>query len=137
VSRAWRSWLAAGALVLGGCAQREILRNNERVFHAIAAHDVATLAQVLTPDFHYETRDGDKGNRDKFLAGVAANPYTVAWIDNDDLHLTVDGDHAILCGRQRLIVIIDGKRVPDEGRFCDRWERRHGRWLGAFAGVPH
>lgn len=117
-------------------ARREILRNNDRLFHAIAARDVTTLARLVTPDFHFETRDGHKGDRQTWLAAVAASPYVIESIRNDDLRLRLDGRRAMLCGVQRAVVIVDGKRVTDESPFCDRWEERDGHWLGAFAGVP-
>jgi hypothetical protein len=134
-------WQCACALVVGvaGCAdstaRREILRNNEALFHAIATQDVATLARVAAPDFRFE-HQGQKGDRRAWLDGVAARTATVEWITNDDLRLRIEGNHAILCGVQRAMVVVAGTRVADQAAFCDRWERRDGRWLVTFAGEP-
>jgi hypothetical protein len=131
----------ACALVVGvaGCAdptaRQEILRNNEALFHAIAARDVATLARLAAHDFRFE-HQGHKGDRQAWLDGVAARSATVEWITNDDLRLQVDGNRAILCGVQRAMVLVDGKRVADQATFCDRWEKRDGHWLVTFAGEP-
>jgi hypothetical protein len=131
----------ACALVVGiaGCAdspaRQQILRNNEVLFHAIATRDLATLSRVTAPDFHY-TQKGQTGDRKAFLDGVATRTATVEWITNEDLRLRVAGDHAILCGVQRATVLFEGQRVADQGAFCDRWEKRDGRWLVTFAGEP-
>jgi hypothetical protein len=131
----------ACALVVGaaGCAdspaRQEILRNNEALFHAIAARDVAMLSRVTAPDFRYE-HQGQTGDRKAFLDAIATRTSTVEWITNEDLRLRVDGDHAILCGVQRAMVLLEGQRIADQGTFCDRWEKRDGKWLVTFAGEP-
>jgi hypothetical protein len=125
------------AVAAAGCgassARREILRDNETLFHAIAARDVATLERVLAPDFRFE-QAGQRGDRRAWLAGIAARAETVEWITNEELRLRVDGDHALLCGVQRAGVLVDGKRITDRGTFCDRWQKLDGHWLVTFAG---
>jgi hypothetical protein len=131
----------ACALLIGGasCAdsntRRELLRNNEALFHAIAAQDVPTLARLAAPDFRFEHR-GQKGDRRAWLDAVVTRTATVEWITNEDLRLRIAGDHAVLCGVQRAMVLVDGQRVADQGAFCDRWEKRDGQWLVTFAGEP-
>jgi hypothetical protein len=117
-------------------SEHDVVRRNESLFRAIAARDIATLEDVTTLDFRFETAEGDKGDRQTWLEGVRAIPYTIESITNEDLRLRPDGDHAVLCGVQRVVVLIDGKPILDEAQFCDRWENRDGRWQVTFAGVP-
>lgn len=125
--------LAVG-LDVTSAATHEILTTNETLFRAIAAHDGETLGRVSAPDFHFETADGVKGDRAAWIDGVRTMPYEIPAITNDDLVLRLDGDRAVLCGIQRATVIVDGQTVQDESAFCDRWEKRDGRWLVTYAG---
>jgi hypothetical protein len=122
------------AVATGGCARQEIVRRNEQLFRAIADRDQPALDDLLAPDFHFEASGGQGGDRRRFFDVNASTPGAVLAIDNDQLRFERDGDRARLCGRQRAIVLLDGKSVVDEARFCDRWERRGGRWLVTFAG---
>lgn len=117
-------------------ASHEVLRQNEALFRAIAARDMATLERVTAPEFHFETADGAKGDRAAWLEGVRAMPYVIESIRNDDLVLRLDGERAVLCGVQRAEVRVEREIVVDEARFCDLWEHRHGQWFLTFAGAP-
>jgi len=124
------AWVAARA----AGTQDEILRRNEVLFRAIGARDLAALEGLLAPEFRFESPGVQGGDRRSFLEGIAATPGTIESISNDELRLRRDGDRARLCGRQRAVVVLEGKRIVDESRFCDRWERRGGRWMVTFAG---
>lgn len=134
---AGRLLLLAGLVGLAACAtasRHEVLVRNEALFRAIGARDVSTLTELLAPEFRFETADGQKGDRKTWLDGVAALPV-IESITNEELRLREDGDgRAVLCGVQRAVVVVEGKRVVDTASFCDRWERREGRWLVTFAG---
>src|SRR5262245_55192681 len=107
--------LAVGlAACVDAAAERAILRQNEALFHAIAARDVATLEQLTTPDFHFRTAEGQAGDRRAWLDGVAAIPATIESIINEDLRLKLDGDRAVLCGVQRAVVLHEGQRLVDQ-----------------------
>jgi hypothetical protein len=136
VSRARVCLFAVGlAGCAGSSARHQILRTNEVLFHAIADRDVAALERVVAPDFRFETQ-GQKGDRRAFLDGVKGRAANVEHITNEELELRLDGPRAVLCGLQRATVVLDGKRVDDQARFCDRWEERDGRWQVTFAGEP-
>jgi hypothetical protein len=114
--------------------RHEVLVRNEALFRAIGARDVATLSELTAPEFRFETADGQKGDRKRWLDGVAALP-AIESITNEELRLREEGDgRAVLCGVQRAVVVVEGKRVADTASFCDRWERREGRWVVTFAG---
>jgi hypothetical protein len=127
-------WALALAAATAGCAGDQILRRNRQLFVAIGARDVQTLAGLLAPDFTFAAPGVPTSGRQSFLEGVASQTATVVSIDNDQLRLVRAGDRATLCGRQRAVVVLGGKRIDDEARFCDRWERRDGRWVVVFAG---
>lgn len=126
-----------GLVGLAACAtatRHEVLVRNEALFRAIGARDVSTLTELTAPEFRFETVDGQKGDRKTWLDGIAALPV-IESISNEELRLREDGDgRAVLCGVQRAVVVVEGKRVVDTASFCDRWERREGRWVVTFAG---
>ena len=115
------------------CAPRDPA-NSEALFQPLPP-GLATLERLAAPDFRFD-HQGQKGDRRTWLDAVATRTVTVDSITNDDLRLQVDGNHAILCGVQRALVLVDGTRVADEATFCDRWEQRDGHWLVTFAGEP-
>ena len=126
-----------GLVGLAACAsatRHEVLVRNEALFRAIGARDVSTLTELTAPEFRFETADGQKGDLKTWLDGIAALPV-IESITNEELRLREDGDgRAVLCGVQRAVVVVEGKRVVDTAPFCDRWERREGRWVVTFAG---
>lgn len=134
---AGRLLLLAALVGLVACApatRHAVLVRNEALFRAIGARDVSTLTELTAPEFRFETADGQKGDRKAWLDGIAALP-AIESITNEELRLREDGDgRAVLCGVQRAVVVVEGKRVVDIASFCDRWERREGRWVVTFAG---
>jgi hypothetical protein len=133
VSRAVLLWLV-GLAACATATRHEVLVRNEALFRAIGARDVSTLTELTAPEFRFETADGQKGNLETWLDGIAALP-AIESITNEELRLREDGDgRAVLCGVQRAVVVIEGKRVVDTVSFCDRWERRERRWVVTFAG---
>ena len=129
--------LLATLVGLAACAaatRHEVLVRNEALFRAIGARDISALTELTAPEFRFETADGQKGDRRTWLEGIAALPV-IESITNEQLHLREDGEHrAVLCGVQRAVVVVESKRVVDSASFCDRWERRAGRWVVTFAG---
>jgi hypothetical protein len=125
-------------LLLGGCAaaQHPVLRENDRLIHAIAAHDMQVLDALLAPDFRFEAADGSRGDRSAWIEGVRGLRYQVLSITTEQLKLNVTGVRAELCGTQRATVLVERKPLVDEAAFCDRWERRGERWWLTFAGLP-
>jgi hypothetical protein len=112
------------------------LNANDRLAHAIAERDLPTLEGLLAPDFRFAAADGSAGDRGAWLQGVRAFSYKVLSITNEQLKLDLDGDRAVLCGVQRASLLVERKPLVDETPFCDRWEKRAGRWWLTFAGVP-
>lgn len=131
--------LLACALALAACegpVKRAILRRNDALVRAIAARDVEALANLAAPDFRYRTPEGRDGDRAAWLEGVKTFPGAIESISNDHLQLREEGFAFVLCGVQRAVVLVEGRRVADETAFCDRWEQRGGQWFVTYASPP-
>jgi ketosteroid isomerase-like protein len=109
-------------------ALHELNRNYVR---SVLESDVRWFDANLAPDFVNSNPDGSLADRAAFLKQVAA-PCAVSKLREDDVHINVLGDVAIVYARTTYAKP-DGK--PGAGRYTDVWQLREERWLCVSANV--
>lgn len=109
-------------------ARAELLRLESRW---LAAHDSATLARILAPDFVHPVASGDFLTRAQHIAWVVAHPPDTT-IDRRlaDMRVRLYGTTAIVTG-----TVIRSRDGTEVGRnvFTDVFVRRAGRWRAVSA----
>lgn len=109
-------------------ARAELLRLESRW---LAAHDSATLARILAPDFVHPVASGDFLTRAQHIAWVVAHPPDTT-IDRRlaDMRVRFYGTTAIVTG-----TVIRSRGGAEIGRnvFTDVFVRRDGRWRAVSA----
>lgn len=79
-------------------AVQEVLRAEQDLYRAMAAHDVEALRRMLAPDMVYVHSTAVAESREAYLAGVAGGLYDYANVASRDVRVRVHGDVAFIDG---------------------------------------
>jgi ketosteroid isomerase-like protein len=96
--------------------------------HAEEKKDAAALDQLLATSLVYIDYDGSIMNKAEFLENIKAEPLHPAQIINDEMHVRVYGDAAVVTGIYREKGTNKGKPYQRRGRFTDTWVKQNGGW---------
>ncbi len=109
----------------------------ERIFAAIAKHDLDELRWRVAEDAHFRMPDGSLIDRAAWLSLVAADANAIESITGRELKASVYSGHiAIISGVQRVTANVEGKRVVDDVPFCDVYAWRRKNWLLIYSYTP-
>jgi len=105
-----------------------ILETAERLAQAERSGDVATLEQILAPDYQGYDPAGRPQDRAAVLRGYGAGRVRMAGLTQTQLQARVLGDAAVVAG----VNAVQGHDGPDHFhfrlRFLDVYAWREGRW---------
>ena len=104
---------------------------NRNYVRSVRESDVRWFEANLAEDFLNSNPDGTLVDRAGFLKQIAL-PCTVSDLKEEDVHVNVVGDVAIIYARTTYRKP-DGK--PAAGRYTDVWQLRQGRWRCVSANV--
>ncbi|MEN3317145.1 MAG: hypothetical protein V7643_546 [Mycobacterium sp.] len=110
---------------IGPCA--DVLAQEARWLKAITGGDVATVDQILGPNFKHVNADGQFFDRSSEVAGTERLPFTM---NPSDQKVDIAGDTAVIHGVNTLIQ--DGT-VKARERFTDVFVLQNGEWLALSA----
>jgi len=96
--------------------------------HAEEKKDAAALDQLLATSLVYIDYDGSIMNKAEFLENIKAEPLHPAQIINEEMHVRVYGDAAVVTGIYREKGTNKGKPYQRRGRFTDTWVKQNGGW---------
>ena len=109
----------------GPCA--DVLAQETRWLTAITAGDVATVEQILGPNFKHVNADGQYFDRAQEIASMEKLPFTM---NPSEQTVDIAGDTAVIHGVNTLIQ--DGKVLARE-RFTDVFVLQNGSWMALSA----
>jgi ketosteroid isomerase-like protein len=95
---------------------------------SIGNRDLASLRQLLAPDFVHRTLGGPTVELEPFLEGISGIPGEILSVELEEVVVDVDSAAALVTGWQRARVRIDGKVVEDRRPFADWFVSQDGRW---------
>jgi ketosteroid isomerase-like protein len=107
--------------------QAEVALNN-----AVAAHDIKTIASMITDDYTLGFSNGKLYDRDTFLKAVA-DPTLVVTENRarDEAVRFYGADVAVITGILETRGTYKGQAVSFTERFMDVWYRKDGAWRQA------
>jgi hypothetical protein len=108
--------------------REKLIDLSNRLATAIARRDIATVRSLLATGFVQRHAGGDGIDADAFLDGIAQLPGDILFVRVEGLTVDVTGDHALVTGRQRAQLNIDGSVVDDRRSFVDWFVREGGDW---------
>jgi ketosteroid isomerase-like protein len=96
--------------------------------HAEQTKDIAALDQLLAPEFLSTDYDGSIETKQEFLANVKRQGLEPEQIINEEQHVHVFGDCAVVTGIYREKGMNKGKPYNRRGRFTDTWLKVNDTW---------
>ena len=90
--------------------------------------DAKALAPLLTEDWLLTHSDGRVQHKADYLQELATRQRRNTRIDNEDVHIRLHGDTAVITGTSVQAAISDGKPWEGRFRFTRVWLLRDGQW---------
>ncbi len=96
--------------------------------HALEAKDITGLNMLLAKTFVSVEIDGSVSSKDEFLASIKSPDYQASQAVNEESHVQVYGDAAVVVGVFRIKGTEKGKPYVHRERFVDTWIKVNGVW---------
>ena len=133
-----RAFAFAAALALAACtpagrpgsaeAEQALRDANVRYDRAIVSGDRAALEQILAPDYQYVTAQGEVRGRAATIDQLTSGRVRIASQGSEDVRLRWLGDQALMTGRFRARVTMNGATFPIDERYSAIWSHQDGAW---------
>ncbi len=99
--------------------------------------DTGALDAMVSENFVNTDYDGSFQNKAGFLASVKDPSVTVTSAVNNDVHVFLYGDTAIVVGQYTTKGSIKGKPFEHKGRFTDTWVKTGSKWQCVASSSQH
>jgi ketosteroid isomerase-like protein len=99
--------------------------------------DTGTLDDLVAQSFVNTDYDGSFQNKAEFLASVKDPTLKITSAVNDDVHVFMYGNTAIVVGTYQTKGSSKGKAFEHKGRFTDTWIQVGGKWQCVASSSQH
>jgi len=96
--------------------------------YAELKHDSRALSMLLAETFKYTDADGSFMNKSEWLTHVTKEADQYEQLGNSSMIAHVCGSAAVVTGRYREKINVQGKMVTRSGRFPDTWIHQNAEW---------
>jgi len=107
---------------------REILALEERRYAAMTTNDVHALEALFHDDLLYVHSTGVADTRASYLEALRTGKTRYKSAQRSDEHVRFAGDAALVTGRAKFEVEVDGKHKSLNLAFLDVWTRTPAGW---------
>jgi hypothetical protein len=123
--------LGASAACSRPVSPDEILAADDQVFAVSARMDLSRLRTLLAPGYvHVHAATGGRETRDSYLEFLRVRlKVTDPPKLSERTVISYDDDTAVLVGRARVDVEVDGRPIRLDNRYIRTYVRQDGRWL--------
>ena len=106
----------------------EVKEAEARRYRAMKDGDVAGLAEVLDDEMTYTHSNAQSDSKASYLEKVEAGVFHYDEIDISEETVVLHGDLAIVRGRMRAVVAVQGNQVRLNNLFLAVCRRTDGKW---------
>ena len=110
--------------------EKEMIRNLYRQYwRCMIEKDAEGLRKLMADDYYLLHMTGVKQSADVFLKGLQDGTFNYYAAEHDSIDVTLNGDHAVMIGRSRVMAAVYGGRKSSwrlQGDFTLRKE--DGNW---------
>ncbi len=99
--------------------------------------DTGALDAMVSENFVNTDYDGSFQNKAGFLASVKDPGVTITSAVNNDVHVFMYGDTAIVVGGYTTKGTLKGKPFEHKGRFTDTWVKTGSKWQCVASSSQH
>ena len=100
----------------------------DRRYRAMVAADAAALDELLADTLIYTHSNATSDTKASYLAGVRNGKWKYRGIERPVEDIQVHGDCAIITGRVRIDILIDGAPKILNSRFMNVWVKKPKGW---------
>lgn len=118
-------------------AQKAIHDLEARRYAAMLTGDVETLGELCSSKLIYTHSQGDRDDRDSYLAKVVGKFFVYHEITHPADRILVWGDTALVTGRMTARVSVAGQERRIDNSYLAVWLREDGQWkFAAYQPTP-
>jgi ketosteroid isomerase-like protein len=99
--------------------------------------DTGALDALVADNFVNTDYDGSFQNKAEFLASTKDPTVKITSAVNDNVHVFLYGNTAIVVGGYTTKGLIKGKAFEHKGRFTDTWVQTKGKWQCVASSSQH
>lgn len=99
--------------------------------------DTGALDAMVSDNFVNTDYDGSFQNKSAFLASVKDPGVTITSAVNNDVHVFMYGDTAVVVGGYTTKGTVKGKSFEHKGRFTDTWVKTGSKWQCVASSSQH
>jgi ketosteroid isomerase-like protein len=108
--------------------EAEIHQSHRDMYQAMLARDVKTLKELLADEYTLTHITGYRQSKNEWLEQIASGEMQYHSAQERSATVDVDGNKAVLVGRDRVDATIWGARGTYNLQLTTAFERRAGRW---------
>ena len=115
----------------------EIRALEERRYRAMCEADAKTLDELLGDSLVYTHSNASADSKKSYLDGVRAKKWNYRKIERPEENIQLHGDSAVITGRVRIDILIDGTPKILNSRYLNVWTKGAKGWqMVAWQSTP-
>ena len=101
------------------------------MYSAIIEKDMDTITKIFANDFVMLYLNGRNMNKNECLTAIREGSLSYSNVNHDDIVVTVNGNHAILCGKSSVDIESRGNKRKEDLHIQQDMtlEKRNGKWV--------
>ena len=100
----------------------------DRRFRAMIDCDAAALEQLLADAMLYTHSSSATDTKASYLAGIRGGKWKYKKIERPEENIALHGDTAVVTGKVRIEVLVDGSAKTLNSRYSDVWVKGAKGW---------
>jgi ketosteroid isomerase-like protein len=109
-------------------AKQEVNRMEDRRLEAMLKNDFAALETLLSDDLTYTHSSAKVDTKASFITALKSGQVKYKKVDREDTRIHVFGTVAIVTGRARVNVVVQGEDKHIDLRYSDAWFKKGDSW---------
>lgn len=102
-----------------------------QMYSAIIEKDMDTITKIFANDFVMLYLNGRNMNKNECLTAIREGSLSYSNVNHDDIVVTVNGNHATLCGKSSVDIESRGNKKKEDLHIQQDMmlEKRNGKWV--------
>jgi hypothetical protein len=97
-------------------------------FSAQIKKDSLSLSRLLSDKLLYTHSNGIQESKAAYMGGILSGKSNYVSVETDGVQVRFFGPTAIITGRARMVLLIDGKQTPRTMMYTDVWHKVGKDW---------
>lgn len=107
---------------------KQIIALEKRRYQAMLDGDLATLSELCSDKLYYTHSNGDRDDKESYLAKVRSNVFVYHNITHPADRILIANGAALLTGRMTADVSVSGQKRHIDNSYLAIWMQEGGAW---------